>query len=88
VPTLPATTCHSAFLGAGWSFPPAFSSAPSGVELVSDLADSFERLHILLSTAAGFGCSSLGGASTSVSSAALFEATALQLCFVSLPNTR
>ena len=43
----------NAFLGTGWSFPPTFTKAARGVQLVSDEEDIFESLHILLSTRPG-----------------------------------
>lgn len=38
------------FLGTGWSFPPTFNNFTGTVEMVSDEADIFQSLHILLST--------------------------------------
>lgn len=38
------------FLGTGWGFPPTFSNHSGTVETVSDDADIFQSLHILLST--------------------------------------
>lgn len=38
------------FLGTGWSFPPTFNNLSGTVEMVSDEADIFQSLHILLST--------------------------------------
>jgi phage baseplate assembly protein W len=53
----------SSFLGAGWSFPPAFTRGGGAVELVSGAADIEQSLQILLSTQLGervmqpdFGC--------------------------------
>lgn len=42
-----------AFLGTGWSFPPDFSKAKKGLELVSDTEDIRQSLEILLSTRPG-----------------------------------
>lgn len=51
------------FLGTGWSFPPAFDKAGGTIELVSDVEDIRQSLHLLLSTSLGervmqpdFGC--------------------------------
>ena len=51
------------FLGAGWSFPPAFTRGGAEVELVSGAADIQQSLEILFSTRLGervmqpdFGC--------------------------------
>ena len=41
------------FLGRGWSFPPDFSRAKKGLELVSDSEDIRQSLEILLSTRPG-----------------------------------
>ena len=41
------------FLGTGWAFPPAFNRTSATVELVSDVEDIQESLHILLSTSLG-----------------------------------
>lgn len=38
------------FLGTGWSFPPTFNNLTGTVEMVSDEADIYQSLHILLST--------------------------------------
>lgn len=38
------------FLGTGWSFPPLFNNLSGTVETVSDEADIYQSLHILLST--------------------------------------
>ena len=38
------------FLGTGWSFPPTFNNLSGTVEMVSDEADIYQSLHILLST--------------------------------------
>ena len=43
----------TSFLGTGWSFPPAFSKAKEGLELVSDAEDIRQSLEILLSTRQG-----------------------------------
>lgn len=52
-----------AFLGTGWSFPPAFSQGGAEVEMVSGVEDIRQSLHIILSTRLGervmqdeFGC--------------------------------
>lgn len=42
-----------AFLGTGWSFPPDFSKAQRGLQLVSDTEDIRQSLEILLSTRPG-----------------------------------
>ena len=54
---------NEAFLGQGWSFPPAFFSNGSMVEMVSGQEDIRQSLHILLSTSlgertmfSGYGC--------------------------------
>ena len=51
------------FVGRGWSFPPAFSKAVSGVELVTGHEDIEQSLHIIFNTSLGerlmrpnFGC--------------------------------
>jgi phage baseplate assembly protein W len=41
------------FLGRGWSFPPEFAYAPSGVHMVADEEDIRASLMILFGTAAG-----------------------------------
>lgn len=41
------------FLGRGWSFPPRFSGAAQGVEMVAGERDIRESLFILLSTTQG-----------------------------------
>lgn len=41
------------FLGRGWSFPPAFSSAAGSVRMVAGLEDIRQSLFILFSTAQG-----------------------------------
>ncbi len=41
------------FLGTGWGFPPTFSRAGRGVEMISDEADIRSSLEILLSTEVG-----------------------------------
>lgn len=43
----------ASFLGTGWSFPPTFSRASLGVEMVSDDRDIHESLLILFSTSLG-----------------------------------
>jgi uncharacterized protein len=43
----------TSFLGVGWSFPPAFSTAIGGVQMDSDLDDVKTSLEILLGTALG-----------------------------------
>lgn len=52
-----------AFIGTGWSFPPAFSPGGAEVEMVSGVEDIRQSLHIILSTRLGervmqdeFGC--------------------------------
>lgn len=52
-----------AFLGTGWSFPPAFSRINNSALLVSGIDDIAESLHIILDTTPGerimqpkFGC--------------------------------
>ena len=52
------------FLGRGWSFPPTFSTALSGVEMLEQEVDIASSLEILLSTRLGarvmmldYGCS-------------------------------
>lgn len=52
-----------AFLGTGWSFPPAFSPGGAEVEMVSGVEDIRQSLQIILSTQLGervmqdeFGC--------------------------------
>jgi len=54
---------NEAFLGQGWSFPPAFLLNGSMVEMVSGQEDIRQSLHILLSTSlgertmfSGYGC--------------------------------
>jgi uncharacterized protein len=42
-----------AYLGTGWSFPPTFDKAGSGVQLVSAEEDIWQSLYILLSTSFG-----------------------------------
>jgi phage baseplate assembly protein W len=42
-----------AFLGTGWSFPPTFSRAGGGVEMVSEERDIRESLWVLFCTALG-----------------------------------
>lgn len=53
----------NSFLGAGWSFPPAFAAGGGGVQIVSGAQDIEQSLAILLSTRQGervmqddFGC--------------------------------
>ena len=41
------------FLGTGWSFPPTFDGRSGSVELVSDVEDIEQSLHVLLSTSIG-----------------------------------
>ncbi|USX17921.1 GPW/gp25 family protein [Oxalobacteraceae bacterium OTU3REALA1] len=41
------------YLGRGWSFPPTFSRARGGVEMLEDEADIASSLEILLTTALG-----------------------------------
>jgi Bacteriophage baseplate protein W len=43
----------TSFLGRGWSFPPEFAYAPSGVQMVADEEDIRASLTILFGTAAG-----------------------------------
>jgi uncharacterized protein len=40
-------------LGKGWSFPPVFNPQNGGVEMVKDVEDINQSLHILLSTITG-----------------------------------
>jgi len=54
---------ESPFLGAGWSFPPAFGRGGAEVAMVSGVEDIQQSLHILLATRLGervmqdeFGC--------------------------------
>jgi phage baseplate assembly protein W len=42
-----------AFIGRGWSFPPAFNQGFAGVEMLDQEADIVSSLEILLSTAPG-----------------------------------
>ncbi len=42
-----------AFLGTGWSFPPAFSRSLLGVEMVGGTADIHDSLRILFATTPG-----------------------------------
>ena len=44
---------NMAFLGRGWSFPPAFSRNSARVEMAEGITDIKESLHILFSTALG-----------------------------------
>jgi phage baseplate assembly protein W len=46
-------TDDRSFLGRGWSFPPAFDAALSGVQMLEHEADVASSLHVLLSTAQG-----------------------------------
>jgi uncharacterized protein len=46
-------TPHNSFLGTGWSFPPTFDRDSGQVEMVSEVADIEQSLHILLSTSLG-----------------------------------
>lgn len=48
-----AAAAGPAFLGTGWSFPPAFSRALLGVEMVSGAVDIHESLRILFATRLG-----------------------------------
>ena len=41
------------YLGRGWSFPPTFSRARGGVEMLEDKADIASSLEVLLTTALG-----------------------------------
>jgi len=41
------------FLGTGWSFPPEFNQSTGTVEMVSNVDDINQSLHILLSTTLG-----------------------------------
>ncbi len=43
----------NSFLGTGWSFPPEFNGNNGSVEMVSDVEDINQSLHILLSTSLG-----------------------------------
>ena len=44
---------NRAFIGRGWSFPPAFNSGTTGVEMLGQEADIASSLEILLSTTSG-----------------------------------
>ena len=44
---------EKSFLGTGWSFPPQFNAESGEVELVSEVEDINQSLHILLSTSLG-----------------------------------
>lgn len=44
---------NTSFLGTGWGFPPAFSKAKEGLELVSGTEDIRQSMEILLSTRPG-----------------------------------
>lgn len=44
---------YNSFLGRGWAFPPTFNASASSVELVQDIDDIRQSLHILLSTTPG-----------------------------------
>lgn len=48
-----AASHEPAFLGHGWSFPPTFSRALRGVEMVSGVVDIRESLRILFATGLG-----------------------------------
>lgn len=41
------------FLGKGWSFPPAFSRITNAVQMVTDIDDIKESLHLILGTIPG-----------------------------------
>ena len=41
------------FLGTGWAFPPTFKKSSGTLEMVSDVEDIRQSLHILLSTSLG-----------------------------------
>jgi phage baseplate assembly protein W len=41
------------FLGRGWSFPPAFSRINNAVQMVTDIHDIQESLHLILGTIPG-----------------------------------
>lgn len=43
----------NSFLGTGWAFPPTFDVRHRTVEMVADVADIAESLHILLNTSLG-----------------------------------
>lgn len=43
----------TSFLGTGWTFPPTFSKTGKQVEMLSDVADIYSSLEILLSTRPG-----------------------------------
>jgi hypothetical protein len=47
------TTASNAFLGTGWSFPPAFLAPAGGVQMVSGTTDIEQSLHILFTTTVG-----------------------------------
>jgi uncharacterized protein len=58
-----ALAAESAFLGAGWSFPPTFGRGGAEVAMVAGVEDIQQSLHILLATRLGervmqdtFGC--------------------------------
>lgn len=44
---------EQSFLGTGWAFPPAFDTGAKTVEMVADVEDIRQSLHILLSTSLG-----------------------------------
>jgi hypothetical protein len=44
---------EDAFIGTGWSFPPAFDKAAAGVELRTGIADVEESLRIIFTTQLG-----------------------------------
>ncbi len=48
-----ADQSESNFLGTGWSFPPSFNIQKQSVEMVSEIQDIKQSLHILLSTVIG-----------------------------------
>ena len=48
-----ATPVDSTMLGTGWSFPPSFDSVNKGAQMVSQVQDVQESLHILLGTVPG-----------------------------------
>jgi hypothetical protein len=47
------TTASNAFLGTGWSFPPAFLAPAGGVRLASGIEDIHQSLAILFTTSLG-----------------------------------
>ena len=44
---------EDAFIGTGWSFPPAFDKATASVELRTGIADVEESLRIIFTTQLG-----------------------------------